>query len=163
MIEIIAAITPMVTSGGGDVRKLTVFAGHDACPMMPVLVGLGVWDGEWPEYASSLTLETVSLPAEQPSKQRDFFVRALYNKEPTRIAGCSRTGDGLCPLDRFLKLAKAAVPNDVVAACKAKPGGEIPDVSLEACKEVILDGVEGWGSHRHVKTRWHGGPKHKNI
>ena len=43
--------------------KISIFSGHDACPMMPAMVGLGVWDGSWPDYATMCILEVVSLPS----------------------------------------------------------------------------------------------------
>jgi hypothetical protein len=36
---------------------LTIFSGHDAVPVLPVLIGLGLWQGKWPDYSSLLALE----------------------------------------------------------------------------------------------------------
>ena len=38
--------------------------------------------------------------------QQAFFVRAFYNHEQRPITGCSRAGDGLCPLNDFLASQK---------------------------------------------------------
>ena len=77
--------------------------------------------------------------------------------ERREIAGCSRPGDGLCPLDRFLELARARVPVDLDAACMANAdGARVSDDSPEACKEVLLTGVDSWGKGRHSGELWLG-------
>jgi hypothetical protein len=90
----------------------SVFAGHDACPLMPAMVALGIWDGSWPDYATCITLEVVTLPESPTSKQpthasKEHFVRCFYNGQQREIQGCSRVGDGLCPLSTFLANACA--------------------------------------------------------
>lgn len=46
MPQLMAALDP--TAKGATPEKLSIFAGHDSCPMMPALVAFGVWDGKWP-------------------------------------------------------------------------------------------------------------------
>lgn len=111
-----------------------------------------------------LALELVSLEDEH-----GHFVRAVYkgNKagdpvavESREIVGCSRPGDGLCPLDTFLELALQAVPTDIDQACMARTGsGAAPvrDCKVEACKDVVLGRqVKGdmWGAGRHTAPLW---------
>lgn len=164
MPELLAALTGSSTSAG-VAPKLSIFAGHDACPMMPVMVALGVWDGTWPDYASLLALELVSVDGEEGN-----FVRAIYKGnaagQPSRaeqreITGCARPGDGLCPLEDFLELALKSVPADIGQACVARTGPGVAPVSdhcPEVCKEVLLgplgDGVDGWGAGRHAGPEW---------
>ena len=75
--------------------------------------------------------------------------------ERREILGCSRPGDGLCPLERFLELARARVPGDLDMACAAKVGGaKVSDDSPEACKEALLTGTQSWGKGRHTGEMW---------
>ena len=161
MPELLAALTGSSASGA-TAPKLSIFAGHDACPMMPVMVALGVWDGTWPDYASLLALELVTVEGEEGS-----FVRAIYKgnaagqpnrAEQREITGCARPGDGLCPLEDFLALALKSVPADFGQACAARTGpgaAPVADHSPEVCKEVLLgEGVDGWGAGRHSGPEW---------
>ena len=58
MPQLMAALDP--TAKGATPEKLSIFAGHDSCPMMPALVAFGVWDGKWPVVSEIRK----SLPAE---------------------------------------------------------------------------------------------------
>ena len=74
-----------------------------------------------------------------------------------RLQGCSRTGDGLCPLDDFVAMAKRAAPaiSEIHTACQARAGGgEVKDHSPEVCKDVLLNDVQGWGHGRHTGELW---------
>ena len=109
MPELLAALTGSSASGAAA-PKLSIFAGHDACPMMPVMVALGVWDGTWSDYASLLALELVTVEGEEGS-----FVRAIYKgnaagqpnrAEQREITGCARPGDSLSRTPRWTERAR---------------------------------------------------------
>ena len=58
--ELLAAVVPAGASSSSSAagtgrQKLTIFAGHDACPMMPVLVALG------PPYIALSSAQLLSL------------------------------------------------------------------------------------------------------
>jgi hypothetical protein len=58
------------------VPKLRVLSGHDTTIFM-LLSALGVRDGDWPPYASCVTIEV--LPAAGAASNEDVFIRVLYN------------------------------------------------------------------------------------
>lgn len=177
--EILSALDPRPANGGGgggggggteaEAAKMTIFAGHDASPMMPALVAFGVWDGKWPDYATMLTVEVISLseagtesyPESQTAAEDEYFVRAFYNHEQRPIKGCSRAGDNLCPLSTFIAMVNSRVPKDSESGCKlrtAAPAGRLSDDSPEASKSVLIDNVDGWGAGRHTGEMWRGKP-----
>jgi len=56
-----------------DAPQLSVYAGHDST-LVPILCALGVYDDQWPPYASNVALELA-----QDKRSGDFWVRVLYN------------------------------------------------------------------------------------
>ena len=62
-------------------KKILLYSGHDST-LVPLLCALDIYDGNWPPYASYLTLEIAQSRA---SGQR--FVRALYNDKEVAMLG----------------------------------------------------------------------------
>jgi hypothetical protein len=112
-----------VTAG----TKILIYSGHDST-MVPLLGALGLYHGDWPPYASYLTLEVgrlIKIPDPSPKKTipkspnpnldktimdippmssrniGDLYVRAVYNDRDMVMAGC----DGFlwCPYELFRK------------------------------------------------------------
>jgi hypothetical protein len=136
-------------------QKLTVMLGHDAVPMLPLLLALGVWDGKWPDYASMLVLETVRC-----AQTGETYVRCIYNQEE-KILPCAGP-NGLCKWDDFVAMLKK-VEVDYDKACKPKGNAPIRDVCAEAPGPVLLQDLHGgWGAHRFAAKgkggvlSWHG-------
>eukprot|EP00729_Bicosta_minor_P000272 gene273-8712_t len=144
MPQLLASLDPTATNA--TEQKLSVFAGHDSCPMMPALVAFGVWDGKWPDYASMLAVEVISLPEKgtesypesQHGKDDEYFVRAFYNQKERPIVGCARAGDGLCPLNDFIAMVNSKVPKNVESACKKRTQKPAGAVSMDGAQAVTM-------------------------
>lgn len=88
-----------------------LFSGHDST-LVPVLCALGIYDNNWPPYASYLTIEI----AESTTTAGELFVRAIYNDQEMRISSCDSMW---CPYAVFQqRLARFALtPEEYVAGC----------------------------------------------
>ena len=81
----------------GEPAKLALYAGHDTT-IMPLLASLGpgVWDGEWPPYASMVALEIhqvhIDGNTDKTLYRSNYAFRLIYNGEilTHRIDGCSK-------------------------------------------------------------------------
>jgi hypothetical protein len=100
--EIMKNVDPATFTG--EPRKFYIILGHDTGPMMPLLVGLGIWDGQWPAYASRIILEIY-----EDSNDKTFYFRIMYNEVEQIIAECS---DTLCKWSDFSQLLEQLIPND---------------------------------------------------
>eukprot|EP00933_Yihiella_yeosuensis_P034489 TRINITY_DN27977_c0_g1_i1.p1 TRINITY_DN27977_c0_g1~~TRINITY_DN27977_c0_g1_i1.p1 ORF type:complete len:489 (+),score=67.49 TRINITY_DN27977_c0_g1_i1:96-1562(+) len=80
-----------IVESATEYPSVAIYSGHDTT-LMPVLVALGLWDGLWPPFASSLALElweskvqdssdsTGSVSSRDPATcKRHWYVRAVYN------------------------------------------------------------------------------------
>lgn len=99
---------------GHSKRRFALIGGHDTT-ILPILVALGVWDGQWPHYGAMLRLEVLS------NQSGALFVRLLYNLEETelRLPGCDYQSP--CPWESFVR-----VTNGIIAAAKAECGDPVP-------------------------------------
>ena len=96
-----------------DIKRLYLFSGHDTT-IIPLLLVLGVFDGQWPAYSASVTLELL-----QDARSRDkLYVRALHDDTPLVLPACG--GSTLCPLDVFEQHLKKFIVDDYAAACQPK-------------------------------------------
>ena len=68
--------------------KMMLFSGHDST-LVPVLCALGLYNDEWPPYASYLAIEV----AESTTVAGDFFVRVLYNDKEMPLPGAPAPSD----------------------------------------------------------------------
>lgn len=86
-----------------DPPTLAIYSGHDTT-LMPLLASLGsdVYDGEWPPYASMMTLELY-----RHTKEENYLFRLVYNGKvlTPRIQGCSK--DELCSVSVLLERVKS--------------------------------------------------------
>ncbi|XP_061415781.1 lysophosphatidic acid phosphatase type 6-like [Lethenteron reissneri] len=88
-------------------ENLVLFSAHDTT-LLPLLVGLRVFDGRWPPFASHVAIELHVEPV-----SRRAFVRLVYNGKEHRMPQCSAT---LCPLEEF----RAAVADLALSAEELK-------------------------------------------
>lgn len=129
--DVLATLQPVVT--GESALKFALFSGHDTGPILPLLHALGVADGKWPPYASTILLEVyeaakapTSRSARDPLEhevrledallqegtpdgaQSSHALRMVYNGRPLAIPGCGGT---LCPFDKFVEIARKVIPS----------------------------------------------------
>ncbi|GAB5363121.1 hypothetical protein AAMO2058_000856200 [Amorphochlora amoebiformis] len=58
-----------------DCNKMSLYSGHDST-LVPLLAALGVYEGQWPPYASYIVIELA-----ESTKTGDHWVRVQYNNE----------------------------------------------------------------------------------
>jgi len=80
---------------------MLVYSGHDST-LVPLLCGLGCYDGVWPPYASYLALEIV-----RSKSSGERFVRAVYNDQEVSMGSCGHGGALWVPLASFYKRLSA--------------------------------------------------------
>uniref|UniRef100_V9KAY2 Lysophosphatidic acid phosphatase type 6 n=1 Tax=Callorhinchus milii TaxID=7868 RepID=V9KAY2_CALMI len=83
-------------------QKMYLYSGHDTT-LVPILYVLGIFNWDWPSYASDLTFE---LFEHQSSKEK--FMKVSYSGKDQLVRGCSSI---FCPLDEFLKVFKCCTLN----------------------------------------------------
>ena len=93
--------------------KLALFSAHDTT-IMPLLVTLGVWDGQWAPYASMIALELHEVNIDGLGSKSifrsNFAFRIVYNGQvlTSRVEGCTEDLE-LCDADVLIdKLRKFA-------------------------------------------------------
>lgn len=75
-----------------DALKFVIYSGHDTT-IMPYLAALGVWDGEWANYASIVTHELWQ------AENGDHYVRLAYNGKELILPGCD---EAFCSADAYM-------------------------------------------------------------
>ncbi|CAM9185661.1 unnamed protein product [Phaeothamnion confervicola] len=76
-------------------EKFVLFAGHDTT-LQPLLAAIAPeWDGEWPAYASMMSIEIMRVRG-----QSQPHMRMVYNGKVMLLDGCSRE---VCPVANFVK------------------------------------------------------------
>ena len=157
--ELLASLAPTAKADG---PKLSVFSGHDACPILPVLAGVGVWDGTWPDYASMLIFELVSIDKMDGSGE-EHFVRCMFKNGSSgpmkqRKMSCSRVGDGLCTWASFnAMLEKHRVNYDEACRQSSLSDSPVTENTPEACSAAFLKGDRNaFGAGNHSAETWRG-------
>eukprot|EP00493_Phyllostaurus_siculus_P015441 UN15677 len=69
-----------------DEYPVNLWSAHDST-IMWVLNNLGIWDGAWPQYASSLSFEIYKM---NPNEDFDLGFRLVFNGKVMRLPGCTR-------------------------------------------------------------------------
>jgi len=92
--------------------KMLLYSGHDST-MVPLLGAIGLYKGDWPPYASYLTLEVARLKKDKSAAvdphgaAGHMYVRAVYNDVERVMEGCD--GGMWCRYDLFkAQLSKTA-------------------------------------------------------
>ena len=75
-----------------DEPKLLIYSGHDTT-LLPVMCALNIYDGNWPPYASYVTLEFVKSKINNKK-----YVRAIFNDQEMKIFNQEHI---YCPIDLF--------------------------------------------------------------
>lgn len=109
----IYAVTDEPTNGccppiQGEPAKLALYAAHDTT-IMPLLASLGpdVWDGEWPPYASMMSLEIHQVHIDDNTDKvlyrSNYAFRLIYNGNvlTNRISGCAPDAE-LCDVQLLI-------------------------------------------------------------
>eukprot|EP01094_Clydonella_sp_ATCC50884_P003924 TRINITY_DN1302_c0_g1_i1.p1 TRINITY_DN1302_c0_g1~~TRINITY_DN1302_c0_g1_i1.p1 ORF type:complete len:480 (+),score=148.57 TRINITY_DN1302_c0_g1_i1:136-1575(+) len=91
---------------GEGVRKLHLYSAHDVT-VASLLAALNIPVNKLPGYAASLAFEFYS-------EGNDYLVRALFNREPILIPGCSTE---YCRYETFLEATEMASIHDIQGAC----------------------------------------------
>lgn len=95
--------------------KFRIYSGHDST-LGPLLGALKLYDGKFPPFGAMVNIETFA-------KEKEYFVRVLYNGEPMVLPACKTShleGQAeFCTLDAFLKAVDSAVPVDYDKECKS--------------------------------------------
>lgn len=78
-------------------HKLALFSGHDTT-IQPLLISLGIWDGQWAPYATMLIIEIHEL-----IEKSDYAFRLLLNGRvlTSKMDGCPQDSD-LCDMQILL-------------------------------------------------------------
>jgi ubiquitin-like domain-containing CTD phosphatase 1 len=101
--EILENIRPIINPDDGQSppNRLALVSGHDTT-ILPLLVtlGPGVWDGQWPPYASMMIIEIHEIidgKTDRTIFKSDFMFRLLMNGQArtSKIQGCPPDGE-LC-------------------------------------------------------------------
>ena len=103
----------LTTSAGGG-RSFSFIAAHDTL-LMALLAALGVWDAQWPPYASMLVLEVYDV-------HDGAAFRLVYNGDvvTSRVEGCKAA---LCPIAALEAAAAFALPGGAYASpCDERQG-----------------------------------------
>jgi len=78
-----------------DEFPVVLWSGHDAT-LMWVLDNLQVWDGIWPPFASTMSLEFYEMT---PDVDFDIGFRLVFNSRVLRLPGCN---EDVCPVEVLL-------------------------------------------------------------
>lgn len=78
-------------------QKVVLYSGHDKT-ISPLLVAMGIGNGQWPPFASRLVME---LYSSSNASAPEYYLKVIYNgNDMTRqLRFCE---NGLCPLENFL-------------------------------------------------------------
>ncbi|ETW79038.1 hypothetical protein HETIRDRAFT_323470 [Heterobasidion irregulare TC 32-1] len=91
---------------GTETRKLRLYVGHDGS-LIRLAAGLGLGAASplrWPALGSEIVMEVWKTPEQQ------YFVRVLHEGTPVQALRWS-------PLDDFIELLQAQVPDDIFERC----------------------------------------------
>mmetsp|Transcript_43204 Transcript_43204/g.78598 ORF Transcript_43204/g.78598 Transcript_43204/m.78598 type:complete len:485 (-) Transcript_43204:64-1518(-) len=91
----------------GQGSPLTVWSTQDVV-IVSILVGLGLWDKVWPQYAEALLFE---LYHDAKNPQRVLF-RLLRRGVPLAVCNSSVGPEGLCDLDMLIPASMLALRNN---------------------------------------------------
>jgi len=114
-------------------QRLTVYSAHDST-VAPLLIALGAYDGQWPDFGSHVTLELLEVVG-HPDRANikastaapRHVVRLLYNHQPVAMAECAAAAAAagldatLCPYEQFRKIAAEYIPTDMRRECRLPP------------------------------------------
>eukprot|EP01123_Difflugia_compressa_P001586 TRINITY_DN11930_c0_g1_i1.p1 TRINITY_DN11930_c0_g1~~TRINITY_DN11930_c0_g1_i1.p1 ORF type:complete len:215 (-),score=55.29 TRINITY_DN11930_c0_g1_i1:27-596(-) len=86
--------------------KASFFAGHDTT-LIPMLTSFGVWNKQWPPYASLLQIELLTS-----TQNGEDFVRLIYNNQELLLPGCGFVSP--CPYEVFWQLTQNVIDASLV-------------------------------------------------
>jgi len=98
-------------------KKMLIYSGHDST-LVPLMCALGLYDNQWPPYASYLVLEIVAKKG-TGGEGDTRYVRALYNDEVRPLFGEA----DLLPYDEFEARLQGVLitEEEYSAACEKSP------------------------------------------
>jgi len=106
--ELVSNIQAKIALKSGFSPKYLMYSGHDTT-LGPLLTAFGVYDGNWPPYASHIELELWS-----DSPQTNYFVQVKYQGRGLQMPGCDNI---MCPIKQFLQLIVPVIPVDFQKEC----------------------------------------------
>ncbi|KAF6037657.1 ACP6 [Bugula neritina] len=108
--------------GSTKVPKLCLYSSHDTM-IMPLLLSLGCFDGNWPTYASSIAYELW-----KDNSSNKHFVKILFNQKELKVAGKPNV---LLPYEEFREIVKPFTvdPGNFKYLCEnARAGMDVPRI-----------------------------------
>lgn len=128
MLREISSLIRKAASQDTPKVKFSELSTHDT-GVGPLICGLEIFDGRWPDFASNVTFELFRKQPEgtkKPAAASDHYVRVLYNMKPVGLPYCAAKGDHLegdptvCKIESFFKHCERLIPKNYEADC-AKP------------------------------------------
>lgn len=123
--ELVSLLSSAVTHGTAGQPQFRLYSAHDiTCGL--VLSGLGIYEGEWPRYASNIVIEL-------HRKGDQHYVKVIYNDVEKTLPNCS---DSMCPFStvksNMEKIALSASKRS--ALCNAVPAPKpLNEVTQNLC------------------------------
>lgn len=97
-------------AAGEEHKAFSLWATHDTT-VIPMLVALDAWDGEWPQYSEATILEVYRSVTDS----RKPWVRLLRRGKPVQVPSCQPLGPaGLCDLEHLLPESVTRLRDPVV-------------------------------------------------
>jgi hypothetical protein len=106
--------------------SLYLISAHDTT-LVPLLVALGVYDGNWPPFASYISFELWQAEGEEESSQKrdhggkedgQFLVRILFNGKPLHaLPRCELDDQDRAPLTAVARGLKPVLTNNLHHEC----------------------------------------------
>ena len=90
-------------------NKFVIHSGHDTT-IIPLLSAMGVFDGEWPPYASHIFFELWR-------NHNSYAIRIVYNGNALKLPVC---GDVMCPLNVFKRFVAQLVDHSYMQECQPR-------------------------------------------
>ena len=87
---------PVPSNPSASHKKILIYSGHDST-LVPLMCALGLYDNQWPPYASYLTLEIIRKSGDSgdggDGGDDGMYVRALFNDQVRPLFRANNTYD----------------------------------------------------------------------
>lgn len=96
--------------------SLYLLSAHDTS-IVPLLTALGVYDGNWPPYASYISFELWEEGPTDKSEHPQFSVRILFNGKPVPVPRCRSNEFDRTSLEDVRRGLKPVLPKNLHQEC----------------------------------------------